>query len=429
MSMRVRYLICLGLFFLVFPLISGCGGGGGGGGIDPGPDPFADYDGDGIANTADACLGTKEGVLVDADGCSAHQLAGQVTAGFAHTCAMTTADGIKCWGHNLQGQLGTGIINLQFSTTPLAVLNREDGVARVSAGGQHTCALTFDGGVMCWGDNGLGQLGDGGTADSDVSGDVIGLTSGVDDMVAGSYHSCAITDAGEMRCWGDGYLGKLGDGGTVIRREPVPVTGLAGAVAVAGGENHTCAVTDAGGVVCWGWNQYGQLGTGDYIDSTVPVDVPSLASGVVAVTAGSTHTCALTGTGQVRCWGQNGWGQVGDGTFNDTNVPVTVAGLTGIVAVEGGAYHTCAVTDIGGITCWGRNDFGQLGNGANDDSTVPVAVSGLDSGMKAVAGGSFHSCALAADRGVVCWGHNSSGQLGDGTTDHSTFPVAVVGLP
>ena len=146
------------------------------------------------------------------------------------------------------------------------------------------------------------------------------------------------------------------------------------------------------------------------------MDVSGLASGVTAVAAGGRHTCAVTTTGGVKCWGENAFGQLGDGTNNWSNVPVDVTGLaSGVAAVAAGDAHTCAVTTAGGVKCWGDNLYGKLGDGTNTPSSVPVNVSGLASGVTAIAAGKFHSCALTTAGGVKCWGSNYSGGLGDGT--------------
>ena len=379
---------------------------------------------------------------------------GAVASGHLHTCALTSLGGVKCWGRNTTGQLGDGTGGHigDFSAVAVDVVGLDTGVQAVAAGGfdavfeGHNCALTTAGGVKCWGNNHFGQLG---TATADLCADsdgeirapcsktpidVWGLGSGVVDIAVGTWHSCAVTNAGGVKCWGSNHSGQLGDGTTTDSTTPVDVVGLgAPAIAVSAGKGHTCALVTGGGVKCWGWNQSGQLGdgtggsTGDF--SAIPVGVVGLEGGVVAIAAGSVHTCALTTAGNVKCWGWNAHGQLGDGTTFDSTTPVDVVGLgSGAVAVSGGIFHTCALTTAGGATCWGDNSAGQLGDGTTFDSTIPIGVSGLTSGVVAIsAGGSGHTCALAAG-GAKCWGSNVMGQLGDGTTTNRLTPVDVLGF-
>ena len=182
---------------------------------------------------------------------------------------------------------------------------------------------------------------------------------------------------------------------------------------ISAGGFHTCALTSAGGAKCWGWNIFGQLGDGTNIDRNRPVHVSGLSTGVVEVSAGDLHTCALTTVGGVKCWGQNHVGEVGDGTNFNRNAPVDVSGLTsGVATVSAGNAYTCALSTAGGVTCWGDNFFGQLGDGTNNNRNVPVDVTGLTSGVAAISAGNQHTCALTTAGGVKCWGQNLDGQFG-----------------
>jgi alpha-tubulin suppressor-like RCC1 family protein len=194
---------------------------------------------------------------------------------------------------------------------------------------------------------------------------------------------------------------------------------LASARQVAPGEDHTCAVTSEGAVKCWGANDYGQLGDGTTTRRTTPVEVSGLGSGVSALGAGADHTCVLTSGGGVKCWGRNDYGQLGDGTTADRHTPIDVSGLaSGVSALSAGAAHTCAVTVEGGAKCWGDQGYGRLGDGRTGYlAATPVDVSGLAIGVVAVAAGGVHTCALTSGGGVKCWGGNYAGQLGDGTTE------------
>jgi alpha-tubulin suppressor-like RCC1 family protein len=372
---------------------------------------------------------TKRVTPVDVSGLTSGVSA--IAAGDGHTCALTTTGGVKCWGNNSSGQLGDGTAPTN-SSTPVDVSGLTSGVSAIAAGDYHTCALTTTGGVKCWGDNGFGQLGDGTTTKRVTPVDVSGLTSGVSAIAAGGFHTCALTTTGGVKCWGDNFYGQLGDGTTTGSATPVDVSGLASGVsAIAAGDSHTCALTTTGGVKCWGDNSSGQLGDGTIsINNPTPVDVSGLTSGVSAIAAGDYHTCALTTTGGVKCWGDNNSGQLGDGTTTKRVTPVDVSGLTsGVSAIAAGGSHTCALTTTGGVKCWGKNSSGQLGDGtAPTDSSTPVDTSGLTSGVSAIAAGLFYTCALTTTGGVKCWGDNASGQLGDGTTTKRVTPVDVSGL-
>jgi alpha-tubulin suppressor-like RCC1 family protein len=351
-----------------------------------------------------------------------------IATSYSHTCALTSGGGVKCWGANSHGQLGDGTTTDRLR--PVDVSGPTGGVTAIAAGGAHTCALTSAGGVKCWGANFDGQLGDGTTTDRPTPVNVSGLTNGVTAIAAGGAHTCALTNAGGVKCWGYNYFGQLGDGTTTDRPTPVSVSWLtSGVTAIATEASHTCALTSAGGVKCWGYNYYGQLGDGTTTSRSTPGDVSGLTGGVTAIAAGGDHTCALISTGRVKCWGSNGVGQLGDGTTTDRLTPVDVSGLTsGVTAIAAGESHTCALTNAGGVKCWGYNGSGQLGDGTPTNRLTPIGVSGLTSGVTAIAAGGWHTCALTSGGGVKCWGDNYSGQLGDGTTSSRLTPADVSGL-
>ena len=351
-----------------------------------------------------------------------------LSAGVFHTCAVTPSGGVQCWGANGDATLGDGT-NLDRNL-PVDVVGLSSGVAAISAGWDHSCALTTTGGVKCWGDNSGGQLGDGTNFRRTAPVDVIGLSSGVTAISAGGFHTCAVMTAGGMKCWGDNTYGQIGDATHVDRSLPVDVTGLpsAGVGAIAAGYYHTCTVSKSAQVICWGANFSGQLGTGTTTDSSTPVYEAGLVSDAVAITAGEAHTCALTARSGVKCWGDNGYGQLGDGTFGNSPYARDVPGLSsGVAGISSHGISTCAVTTAGGATCWGDNFRGQLGDGTTGSSGTPVGVTGLSSGVAAVAAGYYHGCALSTTGAVKCWGWNRFGELGDGTNTNSLVPVDVPG--
>ena len=343
----------------------------------------------------------------------------QIAAGSLHTCAITTAGGLKCWGQDSNGQLGNDAA-FTNQPTPVDVLGLTSGVASVSAGGSHTCAVTTAGGAKCWGFDAQGQLGnDAALVDKPTPVDVWGLTSGVANVSAGTNHTCAITTAGGVKCWGHDFNGQLGnDAALVGQSTPVDVLGLTSGVAsISAGGYHNCAVTTAGGLKCWGRDNNGQLGNDAAMtNQPTPVNVLGLTSGVASVSAGAYHTCALTTGGGVKCWGLDDKGQLGnDAALTNQPTPVDVLGLTsGVASVSAGGYHTCAVTTAGGLKCWGSDAYGQLGNDAAlVDKPTPVDVLGLTSGVARVSAGGYHTCAITTAGGAKCWGYAGYGQLGD----------------
>jgi alpha-tubulin suppressor-like RCC1 family protein len=308
-----------------------------------------------------------------------------ITAGALHACAITAAGAVKCWGYDGGGAPLNG-----DSTSPAVVTGLDSGVAVLDAGRGHTCVVTTTGAVKCWGSNDKGQLGNGASGDSSATPvSVAGLSSGVAAVSAGNDHACALTSAGGVRCWGVNTFGQLGRGDTVPSPTPVNVTGLSSGVkAIASGSGYSCALTTAGAVQCWGANDALPFANGTPSRvSTVPVPVAGLGSGVAAIAANSHHTCALLDTGAVKCWGSNDYGQLGDGSFSHTNsgAVVDVQGL-GAPAVEiaVGLLHSCAFVRGGGLRCWGSNSDGELGIGSVGSaeggvmqSVVPVDVIGF----------------------------------------------------
>ncbi len=359
----------------------------------------------------------------------------QVVAGFSHTCVLTTSGGVKCWGSNYAAQLGNGTTTA--SPTPVDVVGLGSGVKALIAGGGHTCALTDAGGVKCWGVNNLEQLGDGTTTDRTTPVDVVGLESGVKALAAaggafyyffmgGASHTCALTDQGKVKCWGANGYGQLGNGVVSEHSAPVEVPGLNDVSSLAVGGIHTCALTHAGSVKCWGGNTSGQLGDGTTQTRLTPVDVVGLGHGVKAVGAGMPHSCAVMTSGTVKCWGWNSSGELGDGTTTKRPTPVDVIGLSGVTAVGLGEHHTCALTAAGRVKCWGDNSLSQLGVSWNNP--IPADVRGLENGVVTMAVGGAQTCAVTSIGSLKCWGANDAGQLGDGTTMYRDAPVDVFGL-
>ncbi len=293
----------------------------------------------------------------------------------------------------------------------------------LDAGLNHTCFVTPAATVKCWGDNEHGQLGDGSTTERHAPVEVSGL-SGVIEVSAGDEFTCALTGEGDVWCWGDNEHGQIGDGTTTDRHVPTKVSGLPAAVEIAAGGDHACAITETLHAWCWGSNGHGQLGDGTTTDRHSPVEVHGLPeAGGVAV--GGKHTCAST-EGDVWCWGDNEHGQLGDGTTTDSHLPVEVKGLSGTEGeLVAGGEHTCADAEKK-VWCWGDNEHGQLGDGTTTDRHVPVEVTGLPSGGAALSAGGSFTCAFSYF--TWCWGDNEHGQLGDETTNDSHVPVNITSI-
>ncbi len=376
-----------------------------------------------------------------------------IALGNAYACAILDNGQVRCWGFNNAGQLGTGnTASVGDDETPASVPPVNLGAGRtavaIATGWDHTCAILDTGGVKCWGDGGEGKLGYGNTNTvlSPASVGTVDLGAGrtAIDIAAAEHHTCAILDNGTVRCWGESAYGQLGYGTTATigdnetpgSMSPVDLGSGRRAVSITAGKIFTCAQLDDGSKRCWGDATYGQLGSASQIrvGATEPpsagglVDMGS-AHGVLETAAGNAHTCALTDTGTVRCWGLNSSGQLGYGNtanIGDNEIP----GMAGPVALGGhnaveiatGEAHTCALLDDGTVRCWGKGSSGQLGYGntANiGDNETPASVSPVALGGEsaiAISAGANHTCAAMTGGGLRCWGAAGNGQLGYGNT-------------
>jgi alpha-tubulin suppressor-like RCC1 family protein len=302
--------------------------------------------------------------------------------------------------------------------------------ARIDGGNWHTIWLAPDGRVAATGDNSYGQLGDGTTTDRTVSGWVNSLTDVVA-VSAGRYHNLALDSDGQVWAWGRNIYGQLGDGTTTNRMVPVRVNNPAVTrmVAVSAGQFFSMALDSDGNVWAWGDNGSGQLGDGTTTNRMVPVQVDhTKLTGVVAIAAGLVHSLAIDSTGAAWAWGHNFSGQVGDGTRTDRLAPVRVVDthLTGVVVIAGGAGQSLAIDSTGAAWAWGNNFEGQLGDGTNANSTVPVRVDDTHlTSVVAIAAGLGHTLAIDSDGKAWAWGRNAFGQLGNGSTTNSPVPVPV----
>jgi alpha-tubulin suppressor-like RCC1 family protein len=363
-----------------------------------------------------------------------------IAGGQFHSCALLRLGTVKCWGSDYGGALGNGSLTTGPTPTPVAVSGVGEATA-ITAGGnptafgyQDSCALLAGGTVTCWGSNVGGQLGNPAIPrnQSAVPVRAIGI-SGASEISANEGHACALLAGGTVKCWGSNASGMLGVGtNTLLSATPVTVGGLSGVAAVATGYLHTCALLSTGTVKCWGSNGAGMLGNTDIASySSTPVDVTGL-TGVTAIAVGSAHACALLVAGTVECGGNASTGALGNGdttrAFSPT--PVPVAGLSGVSAITASSSHSCALLAVGTVWCWGGNANGQLGpsHSVGVSSPIPLPVGTL-SGVSAFSAAENHTCALLVSGTVSCWGNNTAGELGGGSSDtNSSTPVNVTGL-
>ncbi|GIM86681.1 hypothetical protein Sar04_34170 [Salinispora arenicola] len=357
------------------------------------------------------------------------QAVGVLPAVAQHASTSTIAsDTILAWGDNSFGQFGNG--STTSSSTPVAVsLPAGTTVTAIAGSDTHSLALTSAGTVLAWGGNSSGQLGNGSTTSSSTP-VAVSLPAGttVTAIAAGAGHSLAVTSTGAALAWGDNSVGQLGNGSTTDSSTPVAVSLPAGTTvtAIAGGLGHSLAVTSTGAALAWGNNAQGQLGDGTTTSRSTPITVRLPL--VTAVAAGSFHSLASTSTGATYAWGRNSSGQLGNGSTTDSTTPVAVSLPTGSTAtiVAAGSDHSLAVTSTGAALAWGSNSVGQLGNGSTADSSLPVTVNvPTGSALTGVAIHRDHAVATTSAGTALAWSRNNEGQLGDGSTTDRSTPVAV----
>ncbi|MYV55027.1 hypothetical protein [Streptomyces sp. SID3212] len=342
---------------------------------------------------------------------------------------------LKSWGNNRAGQLGDGTWT-DFRTTATTVLGLTSAeVVKIAAGGAgghngHGLTLLTDRTVQSWGANGSGQLGDGSVFSHNAPGQVVNLSNATD-IAAGGQHSLALLADRTVVAWGHNNHGQLGNGNNMDSSVPVRVEGLNKVIAIAAGLSHSVALREDGSVWAWGHNINGQLGDGTSASRNVASRVGGLTE-VTLIAAGGNHNLALVGRpgsdGVLMAWGHNSAGQLGDDTTTHRFTPVkTKDTWSGEVSrIAAGCNHSLAVTGTDNtLHAWGQNTSGQLGDGTTDQREAPVPVVGL-TGVQLVAGGREHTVVLLGDNTVRSWGDNGSGQLGDGTTTDSATPVTTL---
>jgi alpha-tubulin suppressor-like RCC1 family protein len=342
----------------------------------------------------------------------------EVSSGPDHACALLVDGAVVCWGNNYSGQLGDGTTRDRHAPVKVEGVS---GAIAVSANGDSSCALLADGSVVCWGVDYVetGLPGGPGLPPHQIH----GLVEVSSISVGDNYHTCAAHTEGGVSCWGNNRFGQLGDGTEVDSVTPVSVLELANAAGVAANSFTTCAVLRDGGVSCWGSGLDGVVGDSVGIFSS-PTPVAEIAD-ATQVALGDFHGCALDQTGTVSCWGRNTELELGNAAAEtESRTPVAVEGLSEVTHISAGFDRSCAVREDGSVWCWGANVDG-LGMGEGE-GTLASPMRGIDSAISVSVGWSS-TCAVLANHTVRCWGYNGYGSLGDGTTDDSFEPVTVVG--
>ena len=371
---------------------------------------------------------------------------------------------MQCWGNGEEGKLGHG--KIENAPLPVEVIDGKDSVAplknirQISIGTAHSCALNIDGEVRCWGAGRQGILGNGKQGDKSYPYPVTVLEKQGSDtplrnivqISAGGNHTCAVNVDKELKCWGSNDFGQLGVGEkevalypTFVLSRPGLTTSLQNVEQVSAGLISTCALLTSGEVKCWGSNEHGRLGNGNTDSQYYPVSV--LAGGdlttplkdILHISTGRNYACAVTSQGEVKCWGRGTDGQLGNGQRQDQLVPVTVIGgegleapLRDIVEISANGYHTCALSASGGIKCWGQGFSGTLGNGKNESTSYPVEVvenardtTGVQ-GVQAISVGLHHTCAINSKYLLQCWGDGRNQNLGTGSISNRFRPTSVI---
>ena len=366
-----------------------------------------------------------------------------VSAGKEHTCALTTAGAAWCWGSNETGQLGVpeGPTHCRRDDRDIPCEPRPVAVSgaftfqQVGAGALHSCGLTAAGAVYCWGDNLRGQLGDPGVRVSSIPVRVVS-NERFTAVAVGGLHTCALRTDGVVMCWGandDGQLGlsTVGNGSAV----PAPASTAQRFVSIAAGARRTCARTADGAAYCWGtiW-----VSRSNGIDVTRPEGTPTrvLQAPVIrALAVGGGSTCAISADNDGFCWEANAYGTLGDGSTSPSVNPVAVATSLQLVDVSVGAFHSCAIAADARAYCWGANHVGQLGRspgllnqrcaGQTICSLLPQPVAGWRLFTSISAGQGSHTCALAIGGSIYCWGAGAMGQRGDDRVSNEWAPIRV----
>jgi alpha-tubulin suppressor-like RCC1 family protein len=366
-----------------------------------------------------------------------------IALGYYSTCAIVAhgkdTGAVRCWGGKGQGALGDGGSTSGYSPTPVPVVGIANAV-EVAGGNEHACALLATGHIKCWGKSvGLGNGSYAGEFGESTPVAVVKITNAVQ-ITAGDGDACALLTTGHVDCWGANNVGQLGQKTLQVENyTPLEIPEFGGVVELAAGREHTCARLQGGKVDCWGRNTEGELGNGPGYESVPTPGAVGEVTGARDIASGEAHSCAVLAeegrpVGQIKCWGWDKYGQLGDDSVGDVKRPVfaqegMLQPIAGAMQVSAGNEHTCALLKGGTVACWGSDAHGQLGDGQTNEEHVAVQVPRLAHVVE-VDASQLHSCALLEDGAIKCWGSDPSGELGNGTVQpYSTELVAVSGFP
>ena len=361
--------------------------------------------------------GQLDDFLVTKDYLSTHQ----ILAYYHSYVSQETSGALLAWGNGDSGELGTGTpANLSKATPATDFFDW----IRVDGGVSHTLGLRADGSMWAWGANHKGQLGDG-TTNASARPVRVSLENLITDISCGDHFSAAILSNKTVKAWGINDRGQLGAAavGLSLTTSPTLITGITTASRISSGANHCIVLDTAGAVKAWGGGESGQLGNGANANSSTVVSVSGLTAVATAIAAGDHHNLALLNTGTVMAWGQNNFGQLGDGTTTNRNTAVAVSGLSGVSAIAAGQNHSVALLSNGNVMTWGYNNDGQLGDGTTTTRKTPVTVSSTTS-ASAIAAGKNHNLVLMSGGNVKAWGDGFYSQLGSGGSGVAVKPVA-----
>lgn len=357
--------------------------------------------------------------------------AGILSAGNNHTCLLKANGGAFCWGDNSVGQLGNG--STESSMVPVPV-SGDLRFTSISAGWDHTCGITVDSKAYCWGRGRYGRLGNGSAENSMMPAAVSGGLS-FKSVDSGMAHTCGLTADGEAYCWGRGEDGILGNNSVDSSKTPVPVSGGLAFGSIHAGSATTCGITTDGDAYCWGASDFGNLlgqGEGE-LERKI---TPGLVAGGFRFEPGSIgvgldHVCAISQSDKAVCWGRGRYGKLGIGSgaglgvIENLKTPREVRGRLSFRSIATGVFQTCGIATNRKAYCWGRNGAGQLGDGTTTMRVEPVAVS-TNQRFNELTVGNNHACGVSTDDEIYCWGNGAAGKLGTRSSDNELTPNEVV---